>query len=130
MRWLPVGRSLVALLTAAMAHRFATRGHSSTLSAVAIEPQAQAERSTVSVLALGSSSGLGRGYVAAVEPLLLSESLAPSAEPGSREATVELLAGIVEAIGVEASEADDYEVSERLVWLLVDVLDAKDALEG
>lgn len=58
-----------------------------------------------------------------------SEGLVPSAEPGSREAAVELLAGIVEAIGVEANEVDDYEVAERLVWLLADVLDAKGALE-
>lgn len=129
MRWLPVGRSLVALLTAAMAHRFATRGPSSTPSAAATKPQAQAERSTVSVLALGSSRDSGHAFVRAAEHLWPSQSLAPSAEPGSREAAVELLAGIVEAVGVEANEADDYEVSERLVWLLADVLDAKDSIK-
>lgn len=60
---------------------------------------------------------------------MASQCVAPSAELGSREAAVELLAGIAETLITECQDADDF-VCEHLAWLLIDVLDAKDALEA
>lgn len=130
MRWPRAGLSWVVRSTVARAHPYANRGRSSTPAAAATERQAQGERSTYSVLGLGCSQASERTSAAAAERLSASAYLAPSAAIGSREAAASLLEGIAEALAVEAREAKDYEVSERIVWLLVDVFEAVDAITG
>lgn len=128
MRWRRADPSWVVRTTAAMAHRYANRGRSSIRSAAATEPQGQGERSTDSILVLGNSQASERTSAVAVAHSWPRQCLAPSAAIGSREGAAELLAGIAEALVLEGDTIEDEDVAGRLLWLLVDVLDAQDAI--
>lgn len=114
---------------AATRRRCGKRGPISTERAKASPSPAQVALSTSTVAGAGSSPITPRTFAPTVELSSTATRLARSAvEPGSRAAAVALLAGIAETLAIEADQADDYDVTERLTWLLVDVFDAKEAL--
>lgn len=82
-----------------------------------------------SVTVDGISLGTWHTFAPTVELSSTATRLARSAaEPGSRAAAAALLAGIAETLAIEADQADDYDVTERLTVLLVEVLDTREAL--